>query len=107
MSETMTGTSPSTPNITLGMIRAGVAAFLEWNSEEEDPEALVWAICEAILAAAPAKEYSTIGTLFEAPPQGGLRLVTTPVSLLSQATLSEQGRPTAAGQAGSGRNRRG
>src|SRR4051794_12364257 len=41
--------------ISLGMIRAGVEAFHRWSAEEEEPEALVWAICEAVIAARPSQ----------------------------------------------------
>lgn len=107
MSELDAGTESAKPEITLGMIRAGVARLREWGTEEEEPEALVWAICEAALAAKPKCRRPTRQILFAAPPQAVLRLVTTSGSLLSQATLSEQGRPTLVERAETERHRLG
>jgi hypothetical protein len=37
--------------ISLAMLAAGLAAFREWNPDEEEPSALVWAILSRGLSA--------------------------------------------------------
>lgn len=59
--------------ITLKMLHAGVAAFLRWDGATEEPEALVWSICEAALAARE-KRTAASSTAVLSPTPAELRL---------------------------------
>src|SRR4051812_41248913 len=87
--------------ISLGMIRAGVEAFYRWNGEEEEPEALVWAICEAVIAARssqPSPPGASSQTLLESRPQGVRYLVTVSERSPPRAVLLERDRQSPQGQ---------
>ena len=88
-------------NVTLGMLRAGVEAFYRWDGEEEEPEALVWSICEAVVAALPkcaaSRGEEIRPALVKSRLQGELCLVTMSARSPIRGVLLELGRSKSSG----------